>query len=151
MSIVRRIAVVFIFFFKHMTAYEMRISDWSSDVCSSDLHLCQRFSGVCALGTKGSALRTRVSQLMLLPCVRRGSRPRVLLHRRERGQAHPRRGARSDRRSPSRRRRRRRRGRSPPPDRKSGVEGKGGSVRVDHGGRRTIKKKNNNKDQRKKK
>src|SRR3546814_17273192 len=26
-----------IFFFKHMTAYEMRISDWSSDVCSSDL------------------------------------------------------------------------------------------------------------------
>src|SRR3546814_6713629 len=24
-------------FFKHMTAYEMRISDWSSDVCSSDL------------------------------------------------------------------------------------------------------------------
>src|SRR3546814_2305856 len=25
------------FFFKHKTAYEMRISDWSSDVCSSDL------------------------------------------------------------------------------------------------------------------
>src|SRR3546814_10269357 len=29
-------AVVF-FFFKQKTAYEMRISDWSSDVCSSDL------------------------------------------------------------------------------------------------------------------
>src|SRR3546814_4022256 len=30
--------VVMIFFvFKHKTAYEMRISDWSSDVCSSDL------------------------------------------------------------------------------------------------------------------
>src|SRR3546814_5335698 len=30
--------VVFIFFFfKQKTAYEMRISDWSSDVCSSDL------------------------------------------------------------------------------------------------------------------
>src|SRR3546814_2006150 len=28
--------VVF-FFFKQKTAYEMRISDWSSDVCSSDL------------------------------------------------------------------------------------------------------------------
>src|SRR3546814_5219070 len=28
----------FIFFFKQKTAYEMRISDWSSDVCSSDLH-----------------------------------------------------------------------------------------------------------------
>src|SRR3546814_3364612 len=26
------------FFFKHKTAYEMRISDWSSDVCSSDLN-----------------------------------------------------------------------------------------------------------------
>src|SRR3546814_14125734 len=29
--------VSIIFFFKHKTAYEMRISDWSSDVCSSDL------------------------------------------------------------------------------------------------------------------
>src|SRR3546814_1388606 len=28
---------VSIFFFKQKTAYEMRISDWSSDVCSSDL------------------------------------------------------------------------------------------------------------------
>src|SRR3546814_5355287 len=27
------------FFFKQKTAYEMRISDWSSDVCSSDLKL----------------------------------------------------------------------------------------------------------------
>src|SRR3546814_1617359 len=27
----------FFFFFKQKTAYEMRISDWSSDVCSSDL------------------------------------------------------------------------------------------------------------------
>src|SRR3546814_4644736 len=29
--------VLFVFFFKQKTAYEMRISDWSSDVCSSDL------------------------------------------------------------------------------------------------------------------
>src|SRR3546814_8322276 len=29
---------MFFFFFKQKTAYEMRISDWSSDVCSSDLH-----------------------------------------------------------------------------------------------------------------
>src|SRR3546814_8883192 len=28
------------FFFKQKTAYEMRISDWSSDVCSSDLTEC---------------------------------------------------------------------------------------------------------------
>src|SRR3546814_10033520 len=27
----------YVFFFKQKTAYEMRISDWSSDVCSSDL------------------------------------------------------------------------------------------------------------------
>src|SRR3546814_3355841 len=30
-------AILFVFFFKQKTAYEMRISDWSSDVCSSDL------------------------------------------------------------------------------------------------------------------
>src|SRR3546814_8126766 len=31
--------VLVFFFFKQKTAYEMRISDWSSDVCSSDLFL----------------------------------------------------------------------------------------------------------------
>src|SRR3546814_10500481 len=30
------------FFFKQKTAYEMRISDWSSDVCSSDLYRPKR-------------------------------------------------------------------------------------------------------------
>src|SRR3546814_12508373 len=29
--------LMYFFFFKQKTAYEMRISDWSSDVCSSDL------------------------------------------------------------------------------------------------------------------
>src|SRR3546814_1516958 len=33
------IMFVVFFFFKQKTAYEMRISDWSSDVCSSDLSL----------------------------------------------------------------------------------------------------------------
>src|SRR3546814_2462432 len=40
----------FFFFFKQKTAYEMRISDWSSDVCSSDLPpfwSCLRFELVC--------------------------------------------------------------------------------------------------------
>src|SRR3546814_10116455 len=32
------------FFFKQKTAYEMRISDWSSDVCSSDLLVQQCFA-----------------------------------------------------------------------------------------------------------
>src|SRR3546814_7802842 len=31
----------YFFFFKQKTAYEMRISDWSSDVCSSDLMTAQ--------------------------------------------------------------------------------------------------------------
>src|SRR3546814_6974255 len=35
------VVVVVVFFFKQKTAYEMRISDWSSDVCSSDLGLKQ--------------------------------------------------------------------------------------------------------------
>src|SRR3546814_5031439 len=34
--------VVSVVFFKQKTAYEMRISDWSSDVCSSDLYNGQR-------------------------------------------------------------------------------------------------------------
>src|SRR3546814_623631 len=42
------------FFFKQKTAYEMRISDWSSDVCSSDLNDIER-------------RRLRVSSLTMLP------------------------------------------------------------------------------------
>src|SRR3546814_9687723 len=38
MSLYRSISFYVFFFFKQKTAYEMRISDWSSDVCSSDLH-----------------------------------------------------------------------------------------------------------------
>src|SRR3546814_15812021 len=36
-------SVVFFFFFKQKTAYELRISDWSSDVCSSDLRHSSRW------------------------------------------------------------------------------------------------------------
>src|SRR3546814_2878334 len=36
---------VVLFFFKQKTAYEMRISDWSSDVCSSDLYRAQSRGG----------------------------------------------------------------------------------------------------------
>src|SRR3546814_5870902 len=34
-----------LFFFKQKTAYEMRISDWSSDVCSSDLAIVAERTG----------------------------------------------------------------------------------------------------------
>src|SRR3546814_4964141 len=43
------------FFFKQKTAYEMRISDWSSDVCSSDL--------IGARGCDGLSLITRTARL----------------------------------------------------------------------------------------
>src|SRR3546814_5112960 len=44
--------VLFFFFFKQKTAYEMRISDWSSDVCSSDLPTYK------ALSELGRAVKT---------------------------------------------------------------------------------------------
>src|SRR3546814_7646811 len=45
---------LFVFFFKQKTAYEMRISDWSSDVCSSDLphNQHQRETATMASGTR---------------------------------------------------------------------------------------------------
>src|SRR3546814_5075621 len=57
---------LFFFFFKQKTAYEMRISDWSSDVCSSDLALDDlgRGAGIVVLtkiGEEGQA--GRVEQL----------------------------------------------------------------------------------------
>src|SRR3546814_5109324 len=63
---------VFFFFFKQKTAYEMRISDWSSDVCSSDLdrELLQTLPGVgrktanvvmnCAFGAETFAVDTHI-------------------------------------------------------------------------------------------
>src|SRR3546814_15802264 len=38
------------FFFKQKTAYEMRISDWSSDVCSSDLQAAWALQGDVEVG-----------------------------------------------------------------------------------------------------
>src|SRR3546814_7467145 len=40
---------VLVFFFKQKTAYEMRISDWSSDVCSSDLQEGDRLGDLLRL------------------------------------------------------------------------------------------------------
>src|SRR3546814_8649614 len=44
-----------VFFFKQKTAYEMRISDWSSDVCSSDLVDISAESTVSRLSSKRKA------------------------------------------------------------------------------------------------
>src|SRR3546814_5075997 len=58
------------FFYKQKTAYDMRISDWSSDVCSSDLKLKTSFDPILGpvitrnLGEKNySAIARQVSQV----------------------------------------------------------------------------------------
>src|SRR3546814_19883421 len=51
---------VVLFFFKQKTAYEMRISDWSSDVCSSDVWRAVQFAAEKQKNTRivmGSSLR----------------------------------------------------------------------------------------------
>src|SRR3546814_5820290 len=52
------------FFFKQKTAYEMRISDWSSDVCSSDLSIRHRL--VVLIVTIGVAI-LGIQSLLKLP------------------------------------------------------------------------------------
>src|SRR3546814_21124002 len=110
------------FFFKQKTAYDMRISDWSSDVCSSDLtggagrradrdghpHASHsrrgRWSFPCCLGTHWARSRRLYGNSRRPPWERESGGIR-------------------------------------PVDRKSVVEGTSGSVRVDLGGRRMHKPK----------
>src|SRR3546814_6272342 len=57
-------SVSLFFFFKQKTAYEMRISDWSSDVCSSDLAVTLRVEPgeiYCLLGANGAGKTTLVN------------------------------------------------------------------------------------------
>src|SRR3546814_1912064 len=51
------VCLVVFFFFKQKTAYEMRISDWSSDVCSSDLPPADGELGFQGIGNRRSAGR----------------------------------------------------------------------------------------------
>src|SRR3546814_16699743 len=104
--------VVVVFFFKQTTAYEMRISDWSSDVCSSDLSAsgamgCTTLS-FAPVRTLTTCLPLRVSAITSATAA---TKPR------------PSDDASSSSRSEERR------------------VGKSVSVRVDLGGRRIIKKK----------
>src|SRR3546814_7246894 len=46
--------VFLFFFFKQKTAYEMRISDWSSDVCSSDLVAAHTARALCLPAAVGA-------------------------------------------------------------------------------------------------
>src|SRR3546814_19660747 len=124
---------MFFFFFKQKTAYEMRISDWSSDVCSSDLQ--------DAIGRQAGA-KDRV-----------GDEGLAALHDEE---ADEHGGAEEDPHHHGGRlqggdRRFLHGGPGQPPmqtgdeDRQRVVEGKSVSVRVDTGGRRIIKKNNKKK------
>src|SRR3546814_7484885 len=56
-----------VFFVKQKTAYEMRISDWSSDVCSSDLKLAPaiKHDAIIASNTSGLSI-TQLSQALPL-------------------------------------------------------------------------------------
>src|SRR3546814_15862697 len=93
-------------FFTQKTAYEMRISDWSSDVCSSDLLVAHRLKFADEQAEGGAMLGDRavaVDDDHLPALAQCGAQP-------------------------------------PQEDRKSVVEGKSVSERVDLGGRRIMKK-----------
>src|SRR3546814_7493626 len=121
------LCVCILFFVKQKTAYEMRISDWSSDVCSSNLavvaailHL-QKGAGMFGEGARhmggGLADRHDVGDVDFLR--------RALLMRHPSESWDPRPNA------------------VPYRDRKSVVSGKSVSVRVHPGGRSNLKKKTN--------
>src|SRR3546814_8051317 len=54
------------FLFKQKTAYEMRISDWSSDVCSSDLRSKRRSARFCTVPSARAQVRSaRLTSLIV--------------------------------------------------------------------------------------
>src|SRR3546814_1002773 len=70
--------VCFFFFFKQKTPYEMRISDWSSDVCSSDLARFRRAAGFtrAQAAVHGHRLRTVFAQVDRSQAIVRAQRVR---------------------------------------------------------------------------
>src|SRR3546814_18162419 len=65
-------SVIFFFFFNQKTAYELLISDWSSDVCSSDLIAAFLLFGEAASGSKLGGI---VVALIALACLLFRPRP----------------------------------------------------------------------------
>src|SRR3546814_6873668 len=110
-----------IFFCKQKTAYEMRISDWSSDVCSSDLGQTAQPREAGQLGQVGRRIYGNTESMGVC----HGSSPRESGDRDVAAA-----GAASGIGSSS--------GNG---DRKSVVQGKRGAVRLDPGGRRRVKTK----------
>src|SRR3546814_7304395 len=62
------------FFFTLKTAYELRISDWSSDVCSSDLALIGLLELALETAAAGVDLQAQVGQLVADPLAQRQGR-----------------------------------------------------------------------------
>src|SRR3546814_29110 len=114
-----------VFFFKQKTAYEMRISDWSSDVCSSDLHNTVQKDSILRLMKNTS---DKKNYRRLLAVIQKSNGRTFEDIAKEHGVS-----IRTVQRWIS----------AYLQDRKSVVQGKSVSVRVDIGGRRIIKKKNN--------
>src|SRR3546814_7284030 len=118
-------------FFKQKTAYEMRISDWSSDVCSSDLlqqivsSVSLQQSGLLVIAVAVNHAVRMTERAAGVHGIDRGVDARILARRHAGLQAvrHVRQRL----------------------DRKSVVEGTRVAVRVDLGGRRLIKHKSTNK------
>src|SRR3546814_13590164 len=113
------------FLFKQETAYEVRISDWSSDVCSSDLVLAAIKAGKHVVhmnaeldGTIGPILKVRADKAGVVYTFSDGDQPGVQMNLYRFV------------------------------DRKSVVEGKSVSVRVELGGRRIMTTNNNIRAQR---
>src|SRR3546814_12564282 len=104
----------------------MRISDWSSDVCSSDLGISMAAAGL-VFATRSVWMAARQVEMTVLQDFRIAGRPE---QREDRGVG-------GERDKPSRETHLS----GPSEDRKSVVQGQSGSGRVDRGGRRTIKKK----------
>src|SRR3546814_15878291 len=131
------------FFFKQKTAYELRISDWSSDVCSSDLHR-HRDAGAREQQPRDHAGGSAAddddwidahSPLPLAGGAGGGPVPILQLQSPASGSPISTNHPATCPNAPVR-------GRSPrPPDRKSAVSGQGLSPRVDPGGRRIPNKK----------
>src|SRR3546814_5128899 len=68
-----------VFFFKQKTAYEMRISDWSSDVCSSDLGFFRRSQAMNDLFRKTALpVILLASTVLFAGCATQGKPPPVI-------------------------------------------------------------------------
>src|SRR3546814_13549902 len=63
--------ILFFFFFKQKTAYEMRISDWSSDVCSSDLE----YAGLMTIHKYHESRGEQHRTVCLIPSSAHGTNP----------------------------------------------------------------------------